>query len=409
MQDPFERIREGDLAEVSHLIVASDLDAFAKLTGDDNPLHMSDEYAEGTEIGHRVAHGMLAASFISTVIGTKLPGAGALWLEQDLKFLAPVRIDEKVRVVAKVIHKSNALRVLVLDTTVYGEGDIELIKGSAKVKVPANVSEDIRRPDGLPGGQEISCSNDMSNKGCIIVTGGSRGIGAAVAKVLAGAGYPVLINCSKRIDHANEIAKEIVASDGQAAIYQADVSNWDSVQDMVAFAESEYGMIEGAVNNASPRIRPISFEQLSWDQIQRHLDVQVRGAFNVCKTILPFLCKNRRGVIVNIGSIVTDNSPPEAWTGYTLAKAALVSLTRSLAVEYGRKGILVNCVSPGMTHTELVSNISGSTKRSIAMASPLGRLGYPKDVAEVVGFLFSDAAKYMTGQTIRICGGSVMS
>ncbi len=134
-QDRFEDIQEGDTAEVTHMIVEADLETFVRLTGDDNPLHVDPQYAQRTQYGDRIVHGMLAASFISTVIGTRLPGPGALWFEQHLRFAAPTRVGDTIRVVARVKHKSDALRVLVLDTTVYNQMDETLIEGEAKVKV----------------------------------------------------------------------------------------------------------------------------------------------------------------------------------------------------------------------------------------------------------------------------------
>lgn len=133
--DRFETIHVDDEAEITRVITAEDVDAFVKLTGDTNPLHTDEAYVAQTSFRQRVVHGMLTASFISTVIGTKLPGEGALWYEQEMRFLAPVRIGEEIRVWVRVTHKSEAQRVVLLETIVFGEGGRRVIEGKGKVKV----------------------------------------------------------------------------------------------------------------------------------------------------------------------------------------------------------------------------------------------------------------------------------
>lgn len=163
-KDRFAEMNVGDEAQILHVITEEDVEAFVKLTGDNNPLHVDDDYAARTSLKRRVVHGMLTASFISTIVGTKLPGKGALWYEQQIRFLTPVRIGEQIRVLAKVRHKSPGQRILVLDTFVFGEEGRTVIEGQAKVKV---LKPEIRKKeDTVPEKQ----------KGAVIVTGASRGL-----------------------------------------------------------------------------------------------------------------------------------------------------------------------------------------------------------------------------------------
>src|SRR5258708_7018459 len=181
MSDPFDQIVEIQEAEIFHTITLEDIDAFARLTGDTNPLHMSDEFAAQTNFRQRVGHGMLTASFISTMIGTKLPGAGALWYEQHLRFLAPARVGEKIRIWAQVKHKSVGQRVLTIETVVFGNDRRRLIEGEAKVKM-------------LETQEKRNTKNRKTVRGAVIVSGASRGIGAAIVRELSSRGFPVLIN-----------------------------------------------------------------------------------------------------------------------------------------------------------------------------------------------------------------------
>lgn len=395
-EDRFEAIKVGDEAEILHTITLHDVDTFANLTGDSNPLHMDESYAKMTPFRRRVVHGMLTASFISTIIGTKLPGEGALWYEQRIRYLAPVRIGEKIRIWAKVKQKSVAQRILVLETVVFGEGNRKVIEGEGKVKVMKKENE-----AGI-------ISNLRDEKGAVIITGSSRGIGAAVAIKLAAEGYPVVVNYVHNATSAKEVQRAITANGGRALAIQADVTRQADILEMVNNALQTFSSIDGIVNNATLPIDSTDFIQLSWENIQSHIDIQIRSAFHLCQAVIPHFLEKKSGAIVNIGSVYVDNAPPVKITPYCLAKSALVALTRCLAVEFGPKGIRVNMVSPGMTDTDLISNTPEKVKMVTKMQTPLRRLALPEDIADTVAFLISEKARHITGQNIRVCGGVVM-
>jgi 3-oxoacyl-[acyl-carrier protein] reductase len=394
-EDRFNDVREGDEAEIIHVITIQDVDTFSELTGDINPLHMDESYAARTSLRKRVVHGMLSASFISTIIGTRLPGPGALWYEQHLRFLLPVRIGEEIKVKAKVKHKSTAQRILTIETNVYGDGNRKVIEGEAKVKMM------------LPVQKTQSAMEEK--KGAVIITGSGRGIGAAIAKEMARNGYPVVVNYLQNLDEASSTVRDILNEGGSAVLFQADVVDNDAVRKMVNCAMENFGTISGVVNNASARIANIDFEKLKLIDLQVHFDVQIKGAFNLCQVALPHMIEQKTGLIVNIGTISADNVPPTKMLHYTLSKAALISFSRSLAVEYGPRGIRVNCVSPGMTETDLIADVPEKSKMLTKMQTPLRRLAKPEDVAGVVAFLFSEKAKHITGENLRVCGGIVMA
>lgn len=395
--DRFAEISVGDRAEVRHTIQAANLDTFATLTGDNNPLHMDEDYASRTPMRQRVVHGMLTASFISTIIGTKLPGTGSLWFEQSLRFIAPARIGEAIVVTAEVLHKSPANRVLTLRTRVTGEGGRELVDGEAKVKVVESEHAD-----------EKKAESDTDRLDPVIVTGASRGIGAAIAGALARAGHPVIVNFRSSEADAERITRLIREDGGEAEAVRADVSDPDQVAAMFDRARAAIGEPLAIVNNASPAIDGKPLTDLAWHEIQRHLDVQVRGAFETSRAAVPAMIEAGRGRIVNITSLVADGVPPAQWTAYTMAKAALTSLTRSMAAELGPRGVRVNAVAPGMTMTDLIADLPERAKMVAKMQTPTRRLARPDDVASAVVYLLGDGADHVTGQTLRIGGGAVM-
>lgn len=395
MNDPLDIIDVGTEAQVEHRIVQADLERFVDLTGDDNPLHVSEQFASQTPFRRPVVHGMLTASFLSTLIGTRLPGKGALWYEQNMKFLAPARIGETIQARAKVLQKSASQRTLVLQTTVTGEGGRTLIDGQAKVKLLKPEDEPSPAP---PAGRP---------KGAVLITGGAGGIGGAVASRLASDGYHVILHYNRSGDRASRLAEEIVRASGQASTVQADLTNPRALESVLQAAR-EAGPLDGLVNGACPPIVSRPLGELPWDEVQNHLDVQVRAAFELSKAAVEMMAPSRRGAIVNIGSIAADNVPSAGWTAYNLAKAALECLTRCLAAEAGPRGVRVNCVSPGMTQTDFVANVPDRAKMVAAMQTPMRRLAAPEDVAGVVAFLLSDAAAHITGQNVRVCGGLLM-
>ena len=251
-------------------------------------------------------------------------------------------------------------------------------------------------------------NHGKNKKKTAIITGASKGIGAEIATKLAEDGFQVVINYLNSKEKAEQVLKKIVDKGGNGIIYQADVTDSNQVKKMSNKINKIFGDIEILVNNAGGGIINKKFENLSWENIQFHFNVLVKGAFNTCKYFIPIMEKQGGGKIINITSIYSDNVPPINTYDYIIAKSALSSFTKSLATEYGSKGIRVNNVSPGMTETTLIGDIPEKTKLITQMQTPLRRLGTVKDVAEVVSSLAGNAGDYITGETIRVCGGQKM-
>lgn len=392
----FDAIQVGETRSLTRKITESDVRKFVEMTGDDNPLHVDRAYAEGTTFKDVVVHGMLGASFISTVIGTKLPGPGALWVAQNIEFLLPVRLNDELTVRCTVLKKHERDRLIELETVIVNQNGQVVLNGLGKVKV-------------LETKAAVAPAAKGAHSQVAIVTGGAGGIGQAICRRLASDGFNVVVNYNSRRDRAMAIVDEINAGKSRAVAVQADVATTEGAQALHAAARQAFGGVGVLINNASPRINGKPFDSTRWQDIQQQLDVQVKGAFTMAKACLPGMVEQKWGRIVSITSQVVDGPPTIGWTGYTIAKSALAALSRNIAAEFGASGVTVNCVAPGMTETSLIGDIPAKAQMIVARQTPLRRLAQPADIAAAVAHLVSDDAAFVTGHTLRVNGGLVMS
>jgi 3-oxoacyl-[acyl-carrier protein] reductase len=387
----YESIEVGEEASLVRTITADDVRRFADLTGDDNPLHLDRAYAEATPYKDIVVHGMLGASLLSTLIGTRLPGEGAVWVAQAFEFLGPVRLDDTLTVTVTVTRKHDRERLLEMEARIVNQRHVVVLSGKGTVKVAAPPTAAAEPPPARPM--------------VALVTGGAGGIGRAVCRPRAHEGYTVVLGYRSHEARASEIVAEIEAAGGTAMAARLDVTDAAAVEALATSTIRRFGGIGAVVHAASPAIAPARFEELEWPAIAEHLDTGVRGALALAKACVPPMRAQGFGRIVVITSGELDGPPTPGWTAYAVGKAALATFARSLAVELGPSGITVNCVSPGMTDTALIGDLSEKARLILARKAPLRRLARPEDVAEAVSFLVSPRADYITGETLRVNGG----
>ncbi|HLG98173.1 MAG TPA: SDR family oxidoreductase [Bryobacteraceae bacterium] len=390
----FSALQAGDKVSITRTITEQDLDAFAAATGDYNPLHMEAEFAETTTFQRRVVHGMLVASYVSTLVGMHLPGPGALWTQQSFRWVAPVFLQDTLEITLEVRHKSEGTRTVSLAVKAQNQHGKTVMEGEGSALLLERRETGKDRPIA---------------KRVALVSGAGRGIGAAAARALAEAGAAVIVNYRNSMDEANALCKAIQAGGGRALSWQADVADATAVEAMISRASEHFGRpVDVVVNNAGLASLPRPFADLSWDDMQRQIDVHLRGAFNCIKAALPGMLAQSSGRIVNIGSAQTWAVPPPQWSSFIAAKTALHGFTRALASELGPSGIRVNMVSPGMTETSSLSGVPERLRKVQAMQTPLRRLARPDDVAKAIIFLCSEQGDFMTGVDLPVCGGSVM-
>ena len=248
-------------------------------------------------------------------------------------------------------------------------------------------------------------TNSLENK-VALVTGGSRGIGRAIALEFAKRGAAVVVNYNKSPESAEEVAKQIEAAGGKAAAFQADVSDFKQAESLVKFAIETFGDLSILVNNAG-----ITRDQLIMMMPESDgdavINTNLKSTFNCFKAAIKHMMRKRTGRIINMASVAGQMGNP-GQTNYSASKGGQIAFTKALAREVAARNITVNAIAPGFVDTEILDAMTPEVLEAALKLVPLGRKGKPEEIAAAAAFLASDEAAYITGQVLGVDGGMAM-
>jgi 3-oxoacyl-[acyl-carrier protein] reductase len=379
----------GDHQSFAHQFTREEVDLFARLTGDKNPIHLDANYARRTPVGDPVVHGMLAASFVSRLVGMHIPGPGALWNSFQINWRRMVRIGDSIRFVVQVskIHPSTQsmdLEISGVDTT---SNEI-CFEGKGRVMVMPR--EETKEPT----------SNSQKR---ILVTGATGELGKAICRRLASSGMRLILwgRDRERLSQlASELDRQVVGD------YGVDLSDPRAIDGALGQVLRD-GDIYGFIHVAAPPLSYVTVDDpKNQDSLEQHWTMGVAAFNRICQGLLRGM--KQGGCIVHVLSQYTLDQPPLKMSAYVSAKMAAWGLIRAMAVELGPKGIRCNAVSPGMMNTPYSKDLPIRLKQVEAASNPMRRLCTVEDVAEAVAFLCGPQALFVNGVNLPVTGGARM-
>jgi 3-oxoacyl-[acyl-carrier protein] reductase len=387
------RIEIGTSAEISHLVTEHEINEYAKLSGDDNLLHTSPEFAAQVSRNGVVSHGVLTMSLISRIIGTRLPGNGALWISQMTQFTGSVHVGDRLTGRVEVTKAHVKDQLIDVETTVINQNNEIVLRGTGRVKLPATfVEPDLR----------LSSIIQMYP---ILILGGSSAVGLAITEHLASKGFDVTSTFSSHPDELEKLVTNANLAGQSARAVHLDLRSKSKFLKKIAEYASSGVKPLGLVNCLATEPSNEFALTIDPDDFGRKVVFESEAIMTGTKLLLDEMRKQQFGRIINIGSSARNASPEPGWLSYIASKQAAFSIIRSLAVELGPFGVTANSVAPGLLGIGMTNGISERIVNSAKVRTPTGRLPSLASVCSTVEYLLSPNASDINGQEIVIDGG----
>ena len=388
----------GESTELQIDITPELVDRFAELVGDFNPIHMNEKAAQESGFLGRVAHGMSYACFLSTLIGTRLPGPGSLWASQTYRFLAAVYVGDCVTMRVEVIDASPSRRMVKLKVTVIRQTGELAMEGEGTIFLPH--AEDEARG-------RVSATSRADGERVAIIAGAGGHLGSAIARGLVRDGFSVGV-CGLGLTKVESLSAELASLGGVAIAARMNLTEEKSVDEAMHNIEKRLGPVDLVVHCATASLSESAPHETEWGVFREHLEVQLGGVHRLMRTVVPTMQERGGGQIIYIGSTATHGVPPKGMAAYTAGKAAATALIKSIAAELAPKGIRANIVSPHFIESDLTARVPNKMRKLIAAQTPMRRLAEVDEVASAVTFLASDRSTYINGHELMLDGGAVM-
>ena len=366
---------------------------FAQFSGDTNPIHLQSGEAKAYGYARPIAHGAILVSLISRAIGMEVPGPGAVWISQFIEWPSPVFVGDDVELTVRIMSISTGANILCLETTAMNQKGTLVMTGKATVKVSEKIGS-------------VPVENGKTAQ-VALVMGGSRGIGAAIARVLAAQGYSVALTYMESKVQAQAVVNDIRRVGGRADLFNVNLSNPVQAADLVKLIQKKWGSLDLVVHGASPSVQVKKVSELQYADVEPFFQMYIASSLALVEAALPVMVEKKYGRFIFIGTSALFNAPPAGLGAYVIAKEALWGLVKCLATELGPQGITTNLVSPSLTITDFTDYVSVRVKEIEARKSPMRRLATIEDTAHCVAFLASPAASFINGVNMPVIGGPV--
>lgn len=373
---------------------------FVKLSGDNNPIHVNEKYAKKTSFKKIVAHGMLSESFISNIIGTKLPGKGSLWMEKNTKYLKIVRendtitfnaeivsLDENHRIAEVIVDAENQYKQIVLKSTnkVLLSDDIKIINKKKKIK--------------LTDKSNIKKKKGRKNK--FLILGSSGGIGYEATITLLKLGHTIYCQYNTHSEPLTNLKKKYGK---KIELLQLNIENKTSVKKFLN--KINKFEISHLINCLSPKIYDISYKKIKDEDFDYYFKNLFNNLIKIINSISKKFIKNNCGNIIDISSVYLD-LPEKNFLPYITFKGAMKYFIKGLSVELANYNIRSNIITAGVTDTQQISDMSKKQRLLIAAKTPLKRIANPIDIVNAIKFLASEESGFVTGADIKVNGGII--
>jgi 3-oxoacyl-[acyl-carrier protein] reductase len=389
----------GDSEFFYHTVTREEIEGFAILSGDNNPLHINREFAERLGSRDIVSHGMLTSALVSRLIGTKLPGYGSLWLSQDFEFTSAVFPGDLLKVFGKVIRVLTRGELIDIEFEVSNQDAKTVLRGSGRVKLPENIS----RSENL----NIDLSSSVKGLSALVI-GASGSLGGEILSALTSNGVSTLgtfkTNPNRLEDRISLLAKD----GGVCRAIKLDVSKPKEINQVVNFFAETWGAPDIIINCSSLPPSGLKLEDTDMDSIINHIQSEISGYLAFFRSFRNSMVEKRFGRIISIGTSATSGKAESGWSGYLAAKSASEQVIKSIASEYAAFGITANTISPGLSQSGMSASFAKQAVIAAKAETPSRQLVTHSEVAALVSYLATSPSNAVNGQVITLDGGRTM-
>ncbi len=390
---------EGDSEFFYHTVTREEIEGFAILSGDNNPLHLNREFAEQSGSRDIVSHGILTSALVSRLIGTKLPGHGSLWLTQDFEFTSTVFPGDLLKVSGKIIRVLTRGELVDIEFEVSNQDAKTVLRGSGRVKLPEIKS----RTESL----NIDLPSSVKSMSALVI-GASGSLGSEILSSLALHGVKTLGTFKTNPNKLEDQISLLTKNGRVCRAIKLDVSKPKEINQVVNFFDENWGAPDIIINCGSLPPSGLKLEDTEMESIINHIQSEISGYLAFFRSFRNSMVEKRFGRIISIGTSATSGKAESGWSGYLAAKSASEQVIKSIASEYAAFGITANTISPGLSQTGMSATFAKQAVIAAKAETPSRQLVTPAEVAAFVSYLATNPSNVLNGQVITLDGGRTM-